>query len=317
MFEQFDEIVQIQIQVRLGKLLNIINEGAELLQRQQVDEDTANSGQATASHEEISATQLTPTGSHPLIRKKSRTLRLRWSLWDKRRLESIIRNFAKENEKVNAQVELLCHATSVGVKLKHLERLKTNEHSKKLGFDLPAQLHLNTTGIQTSTSSLQLKEGSIFRSLAACSKDESGFAMIEHSERPLLVEFRCYAPDRTEPVILDDQKKARVELLAHLLCQRKDAVFRTLSCKGWVLEPHDNQVAFLFSVPDGVECKPYSLLRMLGMKDCRPSLGGRLRLAKSLANSICELQLVKWVCLLVISYGVSCTYLRTGARKLS
>lgn len=283
-----------QIQVRLEKLLNIIHEGSELLQRQ-VEEDTSNSGQATNRQEEISTARLTPVETLPLIRKKSRTLRLRWSLWDKRRLESIIKCFAEENGKVKSLVELLCHATIVGVKPKHLERLKTDEHSKKLGFHLPAQLHLSITGIQLSTSSLQLKVESLSNSLESCSKNESGLAMIEYLESHILVEFRSYAPEKTEPVILDGQKRARVELLAHLLCQQKDVVFRTLSCKGWVLQPHDNQVAFLFSIPEGVERNPYSLLRMLGTKDFRPSLGERLRLAKSLANSICELQLVKWV----------------------
>jgi hypothetical protein len=72
-------------------------------------------------------------------------------------------------------------------------------------------------------------------------------------------------------------------------------VFNTLSCKGWVLDALENQVAFLFSIPPDMEEKPFSLLRIIRMKDFRPSLGERLRLAKSLASSICELQLVKWV----------------------
>jgi hypothetical protein len=285
--------VQIQIQIKLGKLLNIINESLELLQGQQIKERTFGPRQATAAHDifKHSNPALTPQ----LVRRASRTLRLRWSLWDKRRLESVIKKFAKENERVHSQVELLCHATSVGIRLTHLDRLKTNEHSRKLGFDLPAQLHLNATELQTPTSSLQIKDEKLFRTLTTCSKDTSGLAVIEHLGDTLIVEFRNYAPDKAESVPFERHTKDRVELLAHLLCQKKDTVFHTLSCLGWMTDAHQNQVAFLFSVPEGAEANPFSLSRMFGMKDPRPSLGDRLRLARSLAGSICELQLVKWV----------------------
>ncbi|PVH93642.1 hypothetical protein DM02DRAFT_676715 [Periconia macrospinosa] len=296
LFEQFDENVQMQIQIRLEKLLNIINEGSELLNRQQIEQPMAQSEQVADGHEKINSENLAPTRISPLIKKKSRSLlRLRWSLWDKRRLESIVKDFAKENEKVNAQVQLMCHATSIGVNLTHLDRLKTNEHSRKLGFDLPAQLQLNITGMQTSPTSLQLKDERLFRDLTACSKIESKFAILDYLERPLLVEFRSYAPEKTEPVPLEDRTKDRVEMLAHLLLQRKDSVFHTLSCEGWVLDAQENQVAFLFAIPDGMKGMPFSLLRLYELQALRPSLGERLRLAKSLACSICELQLVKWV----------------------
>lgn len=297
MFEQFDPNVQVQIQVHLGKLLNIINEGSELLNCQQVEDPTSCSDQAAGGHDEKLSKQLTSTHlqAPPLSRRKSRTLRLRWSLWDKGRLESIIKNFSKENEKVNAQVQLMCHATSVGVKLTHLDRLKTNEYSKKLGFDLQAQLQLSVTGMETASESLQLKDESLFRNLASCSKLESKFAVLEHLSNPSLVEFRSYAPDKSEPVPLEGRTQDRVEKLAHLLRQRKDPVFHTLSCKGWVLDAQDNQVAFLFTIPDGAEGLPVSLLKLYGLQALRPSLGERLRLARSLAGSICELQLVKWV----------------------
>jgi hypothetical protein len=201
----------------------------------------------------------------------------------------------KENEKVNAQVELLCHATSVGVPLRHLDRLKTNEHSRKLGFDLPAQLHLNAAEIQKPIGSLQIKDEELFRTLTACSKDVSGLAVIENSKNTLLVEFRNYAPDKADSVPLGGRTKERIELLAHLLGQRKEAAFHTLSCQGWMADAHDNQIAFLFSIPDGAEPNPVSLLNLFGAKSARPFLGDRLRLARSLTTSICEFQLVKWV----------------------
>jgi len=226
-------------------------------------------------------------------------------------LESVIKKFAKENERVNAQVELLCHATSVGVRLTHLDRLKRNEHSRKLGFDLPAQLHLNATEMQKSVGTLQIRDMELFKTVTTCSKDIDGLAVVENRGETLLVEFRNYAPDKAESVPLENRTKDRVELLAHLLCQQKNPVFHTLTCRGWITDVHQNEVAFLFSVPQGAEANPFSLLKLFGVKDTRPSLGDRLRLARSLAGSICELQLVKWVSI-CIYFEESLAYIRLG-----
>lgn len=276
-----DEGAQIQIQIRLGKLLNIINESSDLLQGQKIEDHSS-----TFNHTKETS---------QLERKAGRALRLRWSLWDKRRLESVIKKFVKENEKVNAQVELLCHATSVGVPLKHLDRLKTNEHSKKLGFDLPAQLHLNAAEIEKPKGSLQIKDEELFCIVTKCSKNAEGLSVIETAKNRFLVEFRNYAPDKAGSVPLSGRIKERVELLAHLLGQRKQPAFHTLSCQGWMADAHENQVAFIFSLPERAEASPISLLSLYEMKTARPSLGDRLRLARSLTTSICEFQLTKWV----------------------
>lgn len=298
----FDKNVQMQIQIRIEKLLSIIQEGSELLVRQEIEASTLCSDQQAEAFEEARPEFLAPTKTSALAKKTSRSLlRLRWSLWDKKRLEAIVKNFAKENEKVNAQVQLMCHATSIGVDLTHLHRLERNEHSRKLGFDLPARLQLTVTGMEKPKSSLQLTDKRLFQNITKCPKTESNFAVLEFSGILRLVEFRSYAPDIAESVPLEDWMKNRVEMLAHLLLQRKDPHFHTLPCEGWVLDARKNQVAFLFAIPTGMEGLPCSLLRLYEEKSTRPSLGERFRLARSLASSICELQLVKWVS----SYSVS------------
>ncbi|CAI6337835.1 unnamed protein product [Periconia digitata] len=294
LFTQFDENVQIQIHVQLRKLLNIINEGAELLECQKIDQHSALPPEKDRLPTRFSKSPLLSSDT-TLSKKPSRTLRLRWSLWDKKRLEMIIRKFVQENEKVSGQVQLMCHATSVGVTLTHLDRLKTNEHSKKLGFDLPAHLHIETTGMNASPISLQLNDETLFRKLATHSKETSGFTIIAHDNRDLLAEFRSYAPDKIEATALETRTKDRIELLARLLCQKKDTVFHTLSCLGWVLDAQNNRVAFIFSIPENAQPKPTSLLDAYRLKDYRPTLGERFRLAHSLSRALSELQLVQWV----------------------
>jgi hypothetical protein len=315
--------VQIQLHVHLGKLFNIINESSDLLQGQQIETNPTDYEQAVGGHEEKFLDSLAPMPNPPIVRKKSRTLRLRWSLWDKRRLESIIKNFSIENKKLVEQVQLMCHATSVGVKITNLDRLKTDEHSKKLGFDVPAQLQLSVTGMETSVVSLQIKDQRLFRSLTECRSVGNTFIVLEHLGKPSLVEFRSYAPDKSESVPLEGRTRERVERLAYLLRQRKDLVFHTLSCQGWMLDAQENQVAFVFTIPDGTEGVPTSLLELYGAHSARPSLGDRLRLARNLTRSICELQLVKWVSfspdpnLIRLQVSKQGIHTNLGPRKLS
>ncbi|KAF2848105.1 hypothetical protein T440DRAFT_429324 [Plenodomus tracheiphilus IPT5] len=289
LFEQFDHNVQIQLQVYLGKLLNIISESGELLKSQHITEGIHVVDQEISQHEMKVSTSLT------LTRRASRTLRIRWSLWGKARLESIIKNFSKENDRLHKQVQMMCYATSIGVNLTHLDRLKTNEHSKRLGFDMTARLQLKVTGMETSAVSLQLRNDELYRNLATCARIESKFAVLSHLGINHLVEFRNYAPDKHEHVPLEGRTHERVERLAYLLRQRKDPLLHALPCDGWTIDAERNQVAFLFAVPKDTEGMPSSLLSVYENQAFRPSLGERFNLAKGLANSVSELHLVKWV----------------------
>ncbi|KAF1966643.1 hypothetical protein BU23DRAFT_603414 [Bimuria novae-zelandiae CBS 107.79] len=288
LFMQFHHDIQRQILFRQKEVFKIIEEAVELFEEQQLE--------ATADLvSSVVRTELTPPTGTIIKRKSSPRIRLKWALWEKKRLKSIVSSFTRSNDKVYVQVQLLCHASSVGVDLKHLDRLANDEHSKKLGYDLPAQLHLTTTGMHALNGSLEIKDETLFRNLAASNSVVDGISMVELSGSMSVVEFRNYAPDRTEPVPIPERTRGRVELLAHLLRQQKDAAFRTLSCKGWSLDTRLNRVAFLFEIPDDMEGTPYSLLRLYESKKVRPALGERLRLAKHLANSISGLQLVEWV----------------------
>lgn len=278
----------------LGKLLNKISESAELLKSQEIIEGIHAPDQVVNRNERMPLSAMSASNTIA-TRKPSRTSRIRWSLWEKGRLETIIKNFSVENDKLHKQVQMMCHATSIGVKLTHLDRLKTNEHSKRLGFDMPAQLQLKVTGMETSAVSLQLRGDELYRSLATCVRIESKFAVLNHLGEKRLVEFRNYAADKHEYVPLEGRTHERVERLAYLLRQRKDPLLQALSCNGWTLDTQRNQVAFLFVIPEDTEGMPSSLLSVYEKQDLRPSLGERFTLAKGLASSVGELHLVKWV----------------------
>ena len=285
---QFHSDVQYQILFQQRKALKIIQEAVELFEEQQIGD----SSDLTLNVARIELSSPTGATSRP---KSSPRIRLKWALWEKKKLQSIVRKFTISNDKVYVQVQLLCHASNVGVDLKHLDRLANDENSKKLGYDVQAQLHLTTTGLQVIRDSLEIKDEVLFRSLAALSSATGGLSAIDDVGSASLVEFRKYAPDLTNSIPLPERTRKRVELLAHILRQQKDVAFRTLSCQGWILDSRLNRVAFLFEFPDGVEKVPYNLLQLYEVKNARPTLGERLRLAKHLASSISGLHLVEWI----------------------
>jgi hypothetical protein len=95
-------------------------------------------------------------------------------------------------------------------------------------------------------------------------------------------------------MLLHERKRETIEKLARLLHQPKEIVFRTPACLGWYIEYLNNPVVFVFRLPEDVEPTPLSLLKMFGPQ-IRPTLGDRYCLAHSLAKSMSQMQLVKWV----------------------
>lgn len=220
--------------------------------------------------------------------------RWRWSLLDKKRIVAIVRNFSNLNDRIHANIKLWCLSTSVGVDLQHLKRLQDDENSKRLGFDIDAKLQLAATDSHTLTGSLELRDRSLQLYTQQATSVEDRFAMFDWDGALMLMEYRNYAPDSSVPVNIDNRTRDRIDSLAHLLHQPKEQIFRTPSCKGWIMDPVANRVAFIFAAPQGTGT-PYSLLRAFTLPFKRPTLGQKFHLAHELARCISQLQLVRWV----------------------
>lgn len=217
---------------------------------------------------------------------------------DKKRVAAIILNFSSVNDRIHANIKLWCLSTSIGVDLQHLRRLKDDENSKKLGYDIDAKLQLVSQASQTSDETMELKDRSLQLFMQQAVSIEDRFAMFDWDASPMLVEHRAVTLD------LNDRTRTRVEHLARLLHQEKENLFRILPCKGWVYDPFKSNVAFIFSAPQA-NGRPFSLLsaiRSAAQKPTpekqnviKPSLGQKFHLAHQLSRCISQLQLVRWV----------------------
>ncbi|KAF2813270.1 uncharacterized protein BDZ99DRAFT_486568 [Mytilinidion resinicola] len=286
LFDQFDGEIQNQIQIFLEELVGVIEEAYQILKRRHgsLPKATAVESQYSLvkpSNISRSSTLVSWKSSDLSLKSVKSVHRWRWTLLDKKRVATVIRNFSSLNDRIHDNIKLWCLSTSIGVDLQHLKRLEDDENSKKLGFDLDAKLHLASADSAVHNESMELR-------------DRSLFSIFDWDGVQALVEYRKYAPEASICVDLDDCTKGRVEHLARLLHQPKEQIFRTLSCKGWIRDPLQNQIAFVFTVPNATGT-PCSLLRAINTPGQKPMLGQKFRLAHELSRCISQLQLVKWV----------------------
>lgn len=307
MFEQFDPEVQNHIQLFFEQAIGIIEQAHQLLSRRQApspDETGLVDSFSKLSTPTSSIFITGPNGSNSSLsqvqevsRKPSRTFqRLRWSLLDKKRVEAIVNEFSEVNKRIYDNIKLWCLGTSIGVDLQHLRHMEENTTSRALGFDVDARLQLAASAEQSIPGTLEVQQSEdAHRALYSVVPVEGKFGIMQWDSKPMLVEYRSYAPESPVPVEMDSRTYDLVDKLAKLLRQPKETVFRTPSCWGWARQMQHNRVAFMFSIPEGCASQPKSLYHILGAGSQPPSLGQRFMLALQLARCISHLQLVKWV----------------------
>ncbi|KAK4199631.1 hypothetical protein QBC40DRAFT_340368 [Triangularia verruculosa] len=284
-FDQFDVDIQDQIRVSLEQAMDTLNQAHQLLERRQrvSVEDRATD----------SKFPLLPTISPQATLSLSR---LKWSLRDKKRLERIILDFSEHNSAIHVQIKVWCLSMSAGVNLHHLKHLEEDENSRLLGFHVDASLLRANVELDRPHMDLEVHGPDVTPLVSNCTPFGDKFAVCTQQGRPTLLEYRAYAPDIRVPVEPDNRTRQLVNSLANLLHQPTEVTFRTPHCNGWITQMQYNRVAFMFSIPEGVEPTPFTLLQLLSSKDLpSPSLSDRLQLALSLARCISQLQLVKWV----------------------
>ncbi|KAL7957412.1 hypothetical protein V8C34DRAFT_285981 [Trichoderma compactum] len=313
LFEQFDADVQDQIHILLEEAVLVLDQAYQLLYRRQqaaADDKSSKAPEQLSSpipsNKIFSSFRLMlkpPKASRPTSpapsnesSKYPRSLqRLWWSIRDKKRLESIVRNFSELNGRIHESIKLWCLGTTIGVDLQHLRRLENDHNSQTLGFNIDAKLQIAASQVQDISQSLEIKDVELYQRLKDVKSVEDRFGVLEWENKQMLVEYRPYQAG--SPVVVEMSSRTRylVENLANLLHQPKEMVFRTPCCEGWVSQMQRNRVAFLFAIPDAAEPTPVSLLSLLSSESPPPTLDQKFWLAAKLSRCISQLQLVKWV----------------------
>jgi hypothetical protein len=141
--------VQKQIHIFLEQASDVLDQAHQLMHRRlgvgQSSEPTHEKGPLplTAMSTNLSAATLT---ADLLTLKRPRLFqRIRRSLLDKKRVESIVGEFSELNSRIHENIKLWCLGTSIGVDLRHLRHLESDPNSRALGFDIDARLQMATS----------------------------------------------------------------------------------------------------------------------------------------------------------------------------
>jgi hypothetical protein len=225
---------------------------------------------------------------------------LRWSLRDKKRTEEVLNNFADLNSRIHENIKLWSLATSIGLDIQHLERLKNDQSSIDLGFNVDATLQIAAGDAQAISGSVELCGQGWMDAIKASKPVEERFGLIQLNGMRFLQENRSYDEHRhASTTEVDPRTKDRVDGLAKLLQHPKERVFCIPRCVGWKYIPTSRRIAFAFEIPADVSTEPVSLRRLLDGTE-KPELGDKFQLAFRLARCIAQLQMVKWVSLNVV-----------------
>ncbi|KAM7197222.1 hypothetical protein V8F33_005650 [Rhypophila sp. PSN 637] len=321
LFDQFDYDVQSQILVFFEQSTGVLHQALQVLTRlfgnrdsdppkllaSSSDASSFSSASTAFTYEYPKAQQPNSPGLWPSLhvdpipRKPSPLKRLWWSVYDKRRIETILAEFSDLNARNLRKIQLWCLGAELTVdRGGHLLRLESDPNSKALGFDLDARLQISTIeGVSGPVESeeLEVQESKVLIGDMPAIQDVLGgrYGISQWDGRPVLVEYRNYAPESPVPVMLDDRTREVIDRLAKVLHQPKETIFRMPNCLGWTSQAEQNRAALFFAIPEGSQPSPISLLDIIVSSPTTPSLGSRFTLALRLARCISQLQLVKWV----------------------
>ena len=234
---------------------------------------------------------LQPSPSEKSI-KKSPLNQLRWSFRDKKEMIALIGHFAEVNNDLLEIVRFWSLASAIGVDLRHLEHLQTDQDAGKLGLHDDASLALTVASTKNIIESFEL-EDAWSRVLKEARSVEDRFAVLNWNKENMLRES-CNYSQGTESN-LDPQTRNRINLLAKLLYQPKETLFCIPPCQGWSYCPNSKEISYLFKLPSDLRLEPKSLLLLLKDPEAQPPLGVKFQIAHGMARSIAQLHMVQWV----------------------
>ena len=238
-----------------------------------------------------SPSALQPSPSEKSV-KRSPLNQLRWSFRDKKEMVAIIGHFAEVNNELLEMVRFWSLASAIGVDIRQLEHLRTDQDAGKLGLHDDASLALTVADTKNIIESFEL-EDAWSKVLKEARSVEDRFAVFNWNKENMLRESCTYSQEHESK--LDPQTRNRINLLAKLLYQPKETFFCIPPCQGWSYCTNSNQIPYLFKLPRDLRLEPKSLLLLLKNPQTQPPLGTKLHIAHSLARIIAQLHLVQWV----------------------
>ena len=215
-----------------------------------------------------------------------------WTVWEKKGVEKLVRDFEKWIKRLRQLIKLVWGPLPFLSSLSQLQNIEKDQDAKRVGLldDVPLRKlvvapmntqTINVENLKIATSTLTLSAGyHNYGSLGGASK--------------VFVEYRTYEVNRIN--MIHDIASNRINRLIALLHEVKDDRFKVLRCINYFDDTLNQTVGIIFELPPQLNGLPSTLLAALSRSSgSRPSLDARMRLARSLSETLLLLHSVNWL----------------------
>ncbi|KAL8654237.1 MAG: hypothetical protein Q9226_003513 [Calogaya cf. arnoldii] len=216
-----------------------------------------------------------------------------WVVWEKKIVEKLVRDFEKWIKRLRRLMKLVWGPLPFLTSISQLQTLEKDHDAEEVGLleDVPLRklIVVAPDAAATNVGSLQTSSSAFIPN-----EDHQNYGSIKGGSTKVIVEYKPY--DVNEVKVIHEIAANRINRLIALLHEVKDARFKVLRCINYFDEPPRRSIGMIFALPPELSGPPCTLLTALsGSSSSRPSLDARMRLARSLSETLLLLHSVNWL----------------------
>ncbi|KAL8670833.1 MAG: hypothetical protein Q9168_004652 [Polycauliona sp. 1 TL-2023] len=215
-----------------------------------------------------------------------------WVVWEKKMVEKLVRDFEKWIKRLRQLMKLVWGPLPFLTSLSQLQKLEQDHDAERVGLleDVPLRKLMVAP---SDTQILNVGSLKIPPSTFSPSASHPNYGTI-HQTTKVIVEYKSY--DVNPINVIHEVAANRINRLIALLHESKDERFKVLRCSNYFDEGLQRRIGLLFELPAGLDGPPSTLLTALSTSSSpRPSLDSRMRLARSLCDTLLLLHSVNWL----------------------
>ncbi|KAL8846462.1 MAG: hypothetical protein Q9221_008446 [Calogaya cf. arnoldii] len=217
-----------------------------------------------------------------------------WVVWEKKIVEKLVRDFEKWIKRLRRLMKLVWGPLPFLTSVSQLQTLEKDKDAAEVGLleDVPLRKL-----IVAAPNAAAINVGKLKTLSSAFLPDgdyQKNYGSIKGESNKVIVEYKPY--DVNEVKVIHEVAANRINRLIALLHEVKDARFKALRCINYFDEPPERRIGMIFELPPELSGPPSTLLTALsGSSSSRPSLDARMRLARSLSETLLLLHSVNWL----------------------
>ena len=216
-----------------------------------------------------------------------------WTVWEKKSVEKLVRDFEKWIKRLRQFMKLIWGSLPFLNSLSQLQILEKDQDAKRVGLldDLSLR-KLVVAPMDKQTIDIEILR--IPMSRFTTSAGDRNYGSIGGPSK-VFVEYKSYEMNKN-PNVIHDFALNRINQLIALLHEVEDSRFKVLRCVNYFEAPSLGAIGIIFELPLQMNGPPNTLLTALSCSSgSRPSLDARMRLARSLCETLILLHSVNWL----------------------